>query len=91
MDIAKRRIREEYFYVGIFEDMTRSLALLQRLLPGFFGDRAAWDIPHENRGDRVGDDVDAETLGVLRRANALDMELYDYAKRLHDERAAACL
>lgn len=98
LDIAKRRIREEYLYVGIFEDLKRSLALIQRLLPEFFGDRATWSVPHENKGSSDGHgvdsrhrDVDADVVEILRRANALDLELYDYAKQLHERRVAACL
>ena len=91
--MAKYRIDHEYLYVGLSDELSNSLQILQKLLPGFFGHETNWIVPHERasiRHDDVANSPDSHTLTILRRANALDLELYEHIRRRHLEFVRTC-
>ena len=75
---AKENLRN-HFVVGLTEEFDASLRLMSR--------RFGWKVKSyvkknvTDRKDRI-DTVDAETLALLREANALDIELYQFAREL---------
>ena len=66
-------------FVGICEEFDQSV----RMLCADLGWHAPQQAPHENqsKGPRV-DEIDSETMALLIDRNGLDMELYEFAKRL---------
>ena len=88
LEMANKHVAHEYLYVGLMEDMHNSLKMMQFLLPDFFGFDHKWDDPEENTSGR--ETTSAETLQLITNANALDLELYDYIKRLHRVRVREC-
>jgi hypothetical protein len=72
--------------VGLLEEFDASLLLLRRA----FG----WQLPFyvkENVTKKKTDETfrDAETRGLIEEANRLDLELYEYARKLFDEQCRA--
>jgi Sulfotransferase family len=70
--------------VGLLEEFDASLLLLRRA----FG----WRFPFyvkENVTKEKETFLDAETRGLIEEANRLDLELYEYARNLFDERCRA--
>jgi len=72
--------------VGLVERLDETLLLL--------GDMMGWSrigpVPHLNKTPHTGaDEVDAESLDILRSWNALDLRLYDAARALFEARMAA--
>ena len=68
--------------VGIAEEFDRSLILIKRIL--------GWRNPfytkqNVSRGRALKEDLAPETLRVIEAYNALDIELYRYAKQLFEE------
>jgi Galactose-3-O-sulfotransferase len=79
LDIAKKNLAEHFAAVGISEEFDRSVILMKRIL--------AWRNPFYLK-QNVGlhrprkEDIPPETLRVIEAHNALDIELYRYAKEL---------
>lgn len=86
MDTAKHNLAA-FDFVGIAEELGRSTRLLCRQL----GWHAPETMPHENRSwsETTFDEIDSETMRILRQRNELDYELYDYAVELFRGREAA--
>lgn len=81
LELAKRNLRGYFAVVGLQERFDESLLLLKK--------RFGWRTPYYtkknvgNNGLRPG--ITAETVDRIRRHNALDMALYDFAKALFDQ------
>ena len=88
LEMAKKHVAHEYLYVGLMEDMHNSLKMMQYLLPDFFGFDRNWGDPEENTSEREA--TSAETLRLITNANELDLELYNYIKRIHRIRVREC-
>ncbi len=86
LSAAKRNL-EAFDFVGICEQFGRSA----RLLCAELGWRAPAEVPHQNRtaSEEWVDQIDRETMDILRDRNRLDLELYGYAVQLLEAREAA--
>lgn len=83
LDKAKQNLREHIAVAGLTERFDESVMLIHKVL--------GWPVPlyvKKNVSGRKSKREDAPpgTLEVIRRFNALDMELYRYAQGLLDER-----
>jgi len=78
---AKQNLRSHFDVVGLTEEFDTSLRLLRR--------RFGWKVRFytrknvTRRKDQI-DNLDPETHSLLREANALDIELYQFARELFD-------
>ena len=82
LERAKENLRTNFCFVGLTEQFNASLLLLAREL--------GWSLPvhvkkNASQGKRQPASIDARTRALLREANALDLELYEFAKQLFDE------
>jgi hypothetical protein len=72
--------------VGLLEEFDASLLLLRRAfgwhLPFYVKENVTKEKPDETF-------LDAETRGLVEEANRLDLELYEYARKLFEERCRA--
>ena len=81
LERAKQNLRSHFDVVGLTEQFDTSLRLLRR--------RFGWKVRFytrknvTRRKDQI-DDLDPETHSLLREANALDIELYQFARELFD-------
>ena len=95
LDTAKHNLRNHFAVVGIMEDMQLSMEVMRRVLPQFFAiDRSrsrARDLtlPALNKNEKRVTVSEDERLEIA-RANAADMELYEYALQLLHEQATQC-
>jgi len=81
---AQANLQTHFRVVGLLEEFDASLLLLRRA----FG----WRFPFyvkENVTKEKETFLDAETRGLIEEANRLDLELYEYARNLFDERCRA--
>ncbi|MFT6502827.1 MAG: hypothetical protein ACJASQ_002958 [Crocinitomicaceae bacterium] len=83
LEQAKRNIDTSFAVAGINEMFDETVLLLQ--------DEFRWKWPVYTRQNVTGhgvkpSDLDAETLAVVRKYNALDIELYDYVKEQFQKR-----
>ena len=79
LERAKENLRTYFPVVGLTEAFDASMLLLTR--------RYGWRLPlYRRRNARRGapETVDAQTRNLLREANALDLELYQFAQELFD-------
>ena len=78
LEAVKQRIREDFFAVGVLENIDPFVTHLRRTLG--WPESAA--LPHLNRSGKLrGDDeFDAETLAWIRHNNAADIELYAFVR-----------
>jgi hypothetical protein len=83
---AAKRNLAAFDFVGICEELGRSI----RLLCTELGWRTPDAIPHENRTSSEArfDEIESQTMGILRDRNRLDLELYEYAVQLLHAREA---
>jgi hypothetical protein len=81
LEAAKRNLRDWFAVVGLVEKFDETLLLLQRA----FGWRRMFYV-RQNVAERrpTRDDLSAETLDLVRKHNALDLQLYEYAKALFE-------
>jgi hypothetical protein len=88
LDLARLALRQ-YDFVGVFEAFEDSVHLMCYEL----GWPPVHEIPRTNAtaGRRRLDEVDGDTLARLRRLNAADIELYEYAVTLFAERRRAMM
>ena len=79
LERAKDNMRKHFCVVGLTEEFGASLLLIQRFaaikVPFYRKQNVA---PENARSDAL----DAETLGMVREANALDAELYEFGRDL---------
>jgi hypothetical protein len=99
LEMAKTNMREEFAFVGLTSEMKMSFAILQKILPDFFG---AKDMPMDicnkckNQTNRDGATtvkpalVNDENRALIAEVNSMDMELYEYAVHLFWKKARAC-
>ena len=86
LEIAKKNLEEKFCFVGLTEEFDASLVLLSEVL--------GWNIPFYMKrnvtSERVGPKrVNAETDRLLREANALDLELHQFARDLFEVKRRA--
>ncbi|MEO0373871.1 MAG: sulfotransferase family 2 domain-containing protein [Cyanobacteria bacterium P01_A01_bin.17] len=83
LELAIENLKRYFSVVGILEQFDETCLLLQKVL--------GWDIPighlKSNRASRRAklEEIPEQTLGLLRKHNELDLQLYEYAK-LHFSR-----
>jgi galactose-3-O-sulfotransferase len=79
LDIAKENLTRSFSVVGICERFEESLMLIAKT----FG----WEVPYyENRKvSKNRSRVDPSSLEIIREHNHLDLELYEFGKKLFDE------
>src|ERR1700736_69783 len=86
LERAKDNMRKHFCVVGLTEEFGASLLLIQRFaaikVPFYRKQNVA---PENARSDAL----DAETLGMVREANALDAELYEFGRELFNEQRRA--
>jgi hypothetical protein len=86
LEQAKTNLRTHFRVVGLLEEFDASLLLLYRA----FG----WQLrryvkENANKEKPSGQSLDAETRRLLEEANSLDLELYEYARKLFHEQCRA--
>jgi hypothetical protein len=86
LEEAKETLATRVHAFGLFERMAESMAQFRALIGA-----APGVIPRENvtRFRLAVDQLDASTLDAICEANRLDLELYEFACRLADERSRA--
>jgi hypothetical protein len=83
---AKENIRTQFAAVGLTERFDESLLLMRRL----FGWRSVFYLREKvNRARRPAGSWTPESLALVEAHNRFDLELYQFAERLLDERLAA--
>ena len=94
---ALSNLIKNFAVVGIMEDMQRSLMLFSHLLPRYFRDanempKAVTEQNVNSKGQEVRKKLEAneELKEKIRAANAADVILYDFAKRLFQRRMEVC-
>jgi hypothetical protein len=85
LERAKENLRK-HFLVGLTEEFDASLRLMRQ--------RFGWDVKsytkkNVTRRKPSVETLDAETRGLLEQANALDLELYRFARELFETQGAA--
>lgn len=94
---ALSNLMKYFAVVGVMEDMHRSLALFSHLLPRYFRDAEV--MPNkviEQNVNMKGQEIrkklvaDTELKEKIHAANAADVILYDFIKRLFQERMEVC-
>ncbi|HST29303.1 MAG TPA: sulfotransferase family 2 domain-containing protein [Chthoniobacterales bacterium] len=83
LEVAKQNLETNFCFVGLTEEFDASLIMLSEMLN--------WNRPFYMRrnvtSERKGpESLDPETDRLLREANALDLELYQFAKSLFEAR-----
>lgn len=81
LERAKQNLQTNFCFVGLTEEFDASLILLSRTFD--------WSIPfyvkkNVSRKKSRPESIDAQTDALLREANALDLELYEFAQKLFD-------
>ncbi len=86
LELAKANLRTHFRVVGLLEEFDASLLLLRRAfgwhLPFYVKENVTKEKPDETS-------LNAETRRLVEDANSLDLELYEYARNLFDERRRA--
>lgn len=78
---AKQLLKEEYFFVGITEDFDNSVKLLNLLLHNKLNldyYKTVYAKDNSLKGRLV---QDPQAMAILKEANGLDLELYDFAQK----------
>lgn len=83
LQTAKNHLLNQYACFGVLEEREKSLELFRHK----FNWVDSQQVPHmkKTRNRPRVNDVDEETLESLKQANALDIQLYDYALKLFHE------
>ena len=99
LELAKKNMRDEFAFVGLTSEMKLSFAILQTILPEFFGaEDMPTDICNKCKKDTARDGsvapkpalVSDKNRKLIANINAMDMELYDFAVGLFWKKAGAC-
>jgi len=85
LEAAKTNLRERFDFVLLMERFEESLNALADALG--WRDRSYGVLNQRGKTD-AGEEFDAETLRLIERRNAFDMQLYRYAEELFEERHA---
>jgi hypothetical protein len=85
LEQAKRNLRTHFSVVGLTEKFDASLVLLKRTFGWGNTLYQKHNVTHERPQRKK---LPAETIEALRKTNLLDLELYDYAKKLFEEQIA---
>jgi hypothetical protein len=86
LDEARWNLENAFSVIGLVEQFADSLACLERAF-GWTGLDGAARL-NANRARPAIDELDAPTLAAIRDVNALDLELYDFARALFEEQCA---
>lgn len=80
--IAKQNLTNYFKFIGICESFDESLILLQRIL--------GWKIPLHDKSNvsKRARNIPQETLSLIEELNALDIQLYEYAREIFTEQIA---
>ncbi len=78
MELAKKHIRDEYYLVGIVEELPLFLKQLECGLPRWFEGATSRETPRENIGPSHA--VTQVTLNILQEYLSDEIELYQYAR-----------
>ena len=86
LEIAKKNLEKEFCFVGLTEEFDASLILVSDML--------GWNVPFYIKRNVTSEkiapqSVDEETGRSLREANALDIELHQFAKELFEAKRRA--
>jgi hypothetical protein len=86
LERAKQNLQTNFSFVGLTEEFSASLILLARVL--------GWRLPFHVKRNATRkkiqlDRIDARTHALLREANALDLELYEFARELFDAQVSS--
>ena len=84
--MAKHTLAHLVKHFGIYEYFDESMHKLSKLIGMTIKDTPNENVTH-NR-PRV-EDLETSTLNTIRKSNALDIELYEYAKRVFETRSTA--
>jgi hypothetical protein len=76
LDLAKRRLENEYTFIGLTEYFDESVVLLGQKLDWGLGFYVKMNVTHERKSAEALDD---RTLAFIVEANELDIELYQFA------------
>jgi Sulfotransferase family len=86
LELAQANLRNHFRVVGLLEEFDASLVLLYRA----FGWQLRCYVKENVAKEKPSDlSLDAETRRLLEEANSLDLELYEYARKLFDEQCRA--
>ena len=83
LELAKRNIREHFEVIGLLERFDESLMLLNKQL--------GWKLPiykrhNVSKSRSYKEEVCKETIRLIECCNQFDMQLYEYAKEIFEER-----
>jgi hypothetical protein len=83
LETAKNNLRQYFSVVGLTEKFDETLILLKREL--------GWDWPFYTRQNVTGkkvarENIPASTIEIIKEHNQLDIELYEYARQLFNEK-----
>lgn len=82
LQVAKRNLRESFSVVGLFEHFDETLLLLQRT----FGWQNLYYVRENvSPGRPSSDELPVATVDLIAEHNRLDLQLYEYARRLFEE------
>lgn len=85
---AEYNLLENYFFFGIFERRRESINLIREKMNW----REIKDIPHHKKTQKrlAVEDLDADTLQVLKDAHDLDFQLYEFAIKNFEKQFEGC-
>lgn len=85
LEIAKRNLQEHFTVVMLTERFDESLILLKRAL-GWRTRNILYTKHHVGRNRPPKDEIASDTLKLIERYNELDIQLYEFAKQMFEER-----
>lgn len=86
---AKSNLQAEFAVVGIMEEMILTVQVLKVLLPTYFGLLTNENLPFINKNERKLS-ISEHLQDAIRKANAADIELYNFARDLLHQKAITC-
>lgn len=90
LPLAKQRLAADFTAFGLTERFDESLVLFCRALRwSLWSGKLAYQRQNVTAKRKAVAEIAPETIELIRRHNALDLELYDYARRLFEERLQA--
>eukprot|EP00736_Rhodelphis_marinus_P004825 Rmarinus@m.10751 len=89
---AKRNIRDHFAVVGLSDRFGEFTQVLERVLPEFFSGASvvASDFARRNVNQSKKSQLSDEDMSLLLKANALDIELYEWIRHRFDRQYHAC-
>ena len=85
LERAKRNL-QDHFVVGLTDEFDASVRLMSQLFGWNVGAYGKRNVTRRKRGT---DALDSETMSLLHQANALDIELYQFARELFETQCRA--